>query len=94
MIMELRPGSDHGLAVVQKTKTTDHPHGMAWKIAAAVKKNNKPKVKETDTELIKLMAKKVSNAMFARLIIKSLNQSLGQDLETICNKINEIQCLT
>ena len=51
-------------------------------------------VKKTDAELIKLMAKKVSNAMFSKLIIESLNQSSGQDFETICNETNEIQRLT
>mmetsp|Transcript_8277 Transcript_8277/g.14995 ORF Transcript_8277/g.14995 Transcript_8277/m.14995 type:complete len:89 (+) Transcript_8277:239-505(+) len=42
-IMVLGQGSDHSLAGIKKTKTTDHPHGMAWKTVAAMKKNNKPK---------------------------------------------------
>ena len=29
--------------VIQKTKTPDHPHGLAWKIVEAMKKKNKPK---------------------------------------------------
>ena len=51
-------------------------------------------VKKTDTELIKLMAKKVLDTMFAKLIIEYLNQSSGIDFKTICEKINEIQRLT
>ena len=128
-IMVLGQGSYHGLSVIQKTKTTDYPHRMAWKIVAAMKKKNKPKdaiakiemdgelekisfgtaqdyynqvvaviarydVVKTDTELIKLMAKKVSNTVFSKLIIESLNQASGQYFEAVCDKINEIQRLT
>ena len=42
-IMVIGQGSDHGLAVIQKMKTTDHPHWMAWKIVVAMKNKNKPK---------------------------------------------------
>ena len=37
----LGQASDHGLTVVQKTKTTDNPSGFVWKSIEAVKKKNK-----------------------------------------------------
>ena len=38
----LGQASDHGLAVVEKTKTTDNPSGFAWKSIDALKKKSKP----------------------------------------------------
>ena len=38
----LGQASDHGLAVVEKTKTTDNPSGFAWKSIDAMKKKSKP----------------------------------------------------
>ena len=37
----LDQASDYGLAVVQKTKTTDNPSGFVWKSIEAMKKKNK-----------------------------------------------------
>ena len=41
-IIVLGQVSDHGLAVVKKTKTTDNPSGFAWKSIDAMKKKSKP----------------------------------------------------
>ena len=38
----LGQASDHGLVVVQKTKTTDNPSGFAWKSIDVMKKKSKP----------------------------------------------------
>ena len=38
----LGQASDHGLAVVEKTKTTDNPSKFAWKSIDAMKKKSKP----------------------------------------------------
>ena len=36
-IMVLGKTSDHGLATVTKTKTDDHPHGLAYKVIKTMK---------------------------------------------------------
>ena len=41
-IIVLGQASDHGLAGVDKTKTTDSPRGFAWKALDAMKKKRKP----------------------------------------------------
>ena len=38
----LGQASDHGLVVVEKTKTTDNPSGFAWKSIDSLKKKSKP----------------------------------------------------
>ena len=50
-IMVLGQGSDHGLAVIQETKTPNHPHGLAWKIVGAMMKKNKPKDASAEIEM-------------------------------------------
>ena len=51
-------------------------------------------VTRSETELIRMMAKKVSNSMFAKLIIKHLTLTANHhNLETLCNEIGEIQRL-
>ena len=109
VIMVLGQGSDHGLAVIKKTKSTDYPSRFAWRIVGMMMKRNKPnnacaeieldaepeKVKfstapdyynevvavmarfdvtRLETELIRMMAKKVSSSMFVKLIIEHLQQ--------------------
>ena len=44
--------------------------------------------------LIKIMAKKVSSAMYAKLVIEHLDRgAVNHDLEEICREIGEIQLL-
>ena len=42
-IIVIRQKTDHGLAIINKTKTDDHPHGVAWKAIKAMKQKDKPK---------------------------------------------------
>ena len=127
-IMVLGQGSDHGLTVIKKPKSTDYPSELAWRTVRMMMKRNKPKdacaeieldaelvkfstaldyynemvavtarfdVTRSETELIRMMAKKVSSSMFAKLIIEHLTQTANHhDLETLCNEIGEIQYLT
>ena len=53
-------------------------------------------VEKTEIELIKLMAKKVTNETYAKMIVDHLDghSSTPCDLEVICSKINKIQRLT
>ena len=49
------------------------------------------KVEESDTDLIKIMAKKVNSSMYVKMVIKHLNQDATQhNLEELCGKISEI----
>ena len=43
--------SNHGLAMINKTKTDDHPHGIAWKAIATMKRKNKPKDMSAEIEM-------------------------------------------
>ena len=52
-------------------------------------------VDKSDMDLIKIMAKKVNSLMYAKMVIKHLNQDATQhNLEELCGKISEIQRLT
>ena len=99
---------NHGLTVVQKTKTTDNPSGFAWKSINAMKTKIKPSnataeialdndlddikfasakkyyndviavtsrydVPVSKTDLVKKLAKRVDNAVYAKVIIDHLN---------------------
>jgi len=121
--------SDHGLAAIEKTKTSDHPHGVAWKVVETMMAKHKPNdasaeiqldtdlnaiqfkcaltyynditavlakynVAKSETDVIKIMAKKVGNSTFANLIITHLNSPNPDDLEELCNEISAIQRLT
>ena len=47
-------------------------------------------VTRTDTRLIRMMAKKVSSSMFAKLIIQDITQTAtSHDLKTICKIIDK-----
>ncbi len=37
VIMVLRQTSDHGLAIITKTKTDDYPHGLSYKVIETMK---------------------------------------------------------
>ena len=50
-IMVLGQGSYHGLAVVKKTRLTDHPSGLAWRNLDMMIKKNKPRDTCTEIEL-------------------------------------------
>ena len=50
-IMVLGQDSDHGLAVIEKTKTDDHPHGLAYKAVATLKAKYKPKDSSAKIEM-------------------------------------------
>ena len=121
----LGQASDHGLAVVQKTKTTDNPSGFAWKSINAMKKkskssnetaeialdNNLDDIKFTsakkyynnviavtarydvpvsEKDLVKKLAKRVDNAVYAKVIINHLDGAT-KDLDVLCMEISEIQ---
>ena len=42
-IMVLGQTSDHGLAIVTKTKSDDHPRGLAFEVTETMKRKNNPK---------------------------------------------------
>ena len=51
-------------------------------------------VGKTDTDLIKLLAKKVGDPTFAKLIIDHLNKDpVHHDIQTICTEISQVQDL-
>ena len=71
----LGQASDHGLAVVQKTKTTDNPSGFMWKSIDAMKKKSKPSnataeiALDNDLDNIKFTsAKKYYNHVIAAIV--------------------------
>ena len=52
-------------------------------------------VDKSDTDIVQIMAKKVNSSMYAKMVIKHLNQTVTQhDLEELCGEISEIQRLT
>ena len=68
----LGQASDHGLVVVEKTKTTDNPSGFAWKALDATKEKSKPSnataeiALENNLDDIKFgLAKKYYNSVIA-----------------------------
>lgn len=128
-VMVLGQDSEHGLAAIQKTKSDDHPHGLAWKVKETMMAKHKPKdasaeiqldaelnaipfkeaqtyyndtaavlakynVQKSETEVIKVMAKKVQNSTFAKTIIEHLNSADDDNLEELCNEIGAVQRLT
>ena len=123
----LGQASDHGLVVVEKTKTTDNSNGFSWKALDAMKKKRKPSnavaeivlnnnldnvkfssakkyyndvigvtarydVPVSKTDLIKNLAKRVDNAVYAKLIIDHLNGA-NKSLDALCTEIDVIQAL-
>ena len=50
-IITLRQGSDHVLALMEKTKELDFPQGLAWKFVEAAMKKNKPNDTTAEMEL-------------------------------------------
>ena len=50
-IMVMGQKSNHGLAMIKKTKTDDYPHGIAWKAIATMKRKNKPKDMSAEIEM-------------------------------------------
>jgi len=50
-IITLGQGSDHGLALIDKTKSPDYPQGLAWKFVKAAMKKNKPNDASAEMEL-------------------------------------------
>ena len=50
-IMVMGQKSNHGLAIIEKTKTDDFPHGVAWKAVATMKRKNKPKDMSAEIEM-------------------------------------------
>ena len=50
-IMTLGQKSNHGLAMLNKTKSADYPHGVAWKAIATMKRKNKPKDMSAEIEM-------------------------------------------
>ena len=50
-IMVLGQTSDHGLAIITKTKTADHPHGLAFEFIETMKRKNKPKDTSAEIEM-------------------------------------------
>ena len=49
--MVLGQTSDHGLAIVTKTKTVDHPHGLAFEFIETMKQKNRPKDTSAEIEM-------------------------------------------
>ncbi len=41
--MVIRQKTNHGLTIIDKMKTDDQPHGVAWKAIKPKKTKNKPK---------------------------------------------------
>ena len=50
-IIVLGQTSDHGLAIIAKTKTSDHPHGLAHEFVETMKRKNKPKDTSAEIEM-------------------------------------------
>ena len=50
-IMVIRQKTNHGLAMIEKTKSTDHPHGLAWKAIETMKCKNKPNDMSAEIEI-------------------------------------------
>jgi hypothetical protein len=50
-IMVLGQTSDHGLAIITKTKTADQPHGLAFEFIETMKRKNKPKDTSAEIEM-------------------------------------------
>jgi hypothetical protein len=127
-IMTLGMTSSHGLAVIQKTVSTDFPQGKAYRVIEILKQKCKPsdvsaeieldqelekvkfnnaidyyndiigvtarfEVTKSDTELIKVMAKKCKNPLYANMILQHLAGTI-QDFEAICETIGKVQRLT
>ena len=127
-IITLGQGSDHGLAMMEKTKSPDFPQGLAWKFVNAAMKKNKPNdttaemeldaaldklqfrqagtfyndvvsvcarfdIHKSETDLIKLLAKKQLSASYAKMVLDHL-KGTTHDLDTLCTEIGEIQRLT
>ena len=127
-IITLGQGSDHGLALMEKTKETDFPQGLAWKFVDAAMKKNKPNdttaemeldaaldkvqfrqagqfyndvvsvcarfdIQKSETDLVKLLARKQLSAAYAKMVLDHLKGST-HDLDVLCTEIGEIQRLT
>jgi hypothetical protein len=126
-IMTLGMTTSHGLAVIQKTVSTDFPQGKAFRVIEILKQKCKPsdvsaeieldqelekvkfsnaidyyndvigvtarfEVTKTDIELIKVMAKKCKNPLYANMILQHL-AGTAQDFEAICETIGKVQRL-
>ncbi len=50
-IMVIGQKTNHGLAMVEKTKTDDYPHGTSWKAIETMKQKNKPKDMSAEIEM-------------------------------------------
>ena len=50
-IMVLGQTSDHGLAIITKTKTANQPHGLAFEFIETMKRKNKPKDTSAEIEM-------------------------------------------
>ncbi len=50
-IMVIGQKTNHGLAMIEKTKTADFPHGIAWKAIETMKQKNKPKDMSAEIEM-------------------------------------------
>ena len=49
--MVLGQTSDHGLAIITKTKTADQPHGLAFEFIETMKQKNKPNDTSAEIEM-------------------------------------------
>ncbi len=127
-IMTLGMTTSHGLAVIQKTVSTDFPQGKAFRVIEILKQKCKPsdvsaeieldqelekvkfnnaidyyndvigvtarfEVTKSDIDLIKVMAKKCKNPLYANMILQHL-AGTSQDFEAICETIGKVQRLT
>ena len=50
-IMVLGQTSDHGLAIVNKTKSDNYPHGLAYKVIETIKQKKKAKDMSVEIEM-------------------------------------------
>ena len=50
-IMVIGQKTNHGLAMIEKTKLDDYPHGIAWKAIETMKRKNKPKDMSAEIEM-------------------------------------------
>ena len=50
-IMVIGQKTNHGLAMIEKTKSVDYPHGLAWEAIQTMKRKNKPKDMSAEIEM-------------------------------------------
>ncbi len=130
-LIVLGQDSDHGLAMMKRTSTSDNPHGNSMRFMQLAENKNKPsdasaeiemdaelekikffnaneyyndvvavqarfEVTKTEMDLVKVMAKKVTNETYAKMIVDHLDAHATTpcDLEELCDKISKIQRLT